>query len=77
MDVKYEYDQGPRYGWASIDVGDSTSSLIIIHGSAGGSRGFIYDGEDMVPTCICSARHASECACPNVPWSYTDEDWDH
>jgi hypothetical protein len=69
MNVSYQYDQDPRYGWAEIDVGDSKDSLIVVSGNFGGSLGFTFDGEKMVPTCICNARYSGECCCPNVSWS--------
>lgn len=62
MQVSYEYDQDPRYGWASIDVSDHVEPLIIIHDETG-SHGFIYSDGEMKPTCICSAWNESECAC--------------
>ena len=68
MKVSYEYDQDPRYGWISIDVGDNKETLIVVHGADGGSRGFTFDGENMMQTCICHAYSASECACPGVSW---------
>jgi len=65
--VSYQYDQDPRYGWADIDMGDRAEVLIVVHGPSG-SRGFLCDGKTMTPTCICSARCARECGCPDVSW---------
>lgn len=67
MIVQLEYDQDHRHGWASINVGDSTSELIIIR-SDNGSYGFTFDGENMIPTCTCSAWSSSVCCCNNVRW---------
>ena len=67
MKVSYEYDIDPRYGWARIEVGASNNSLIIME-TDNGSIGFTFDGEAMIPSCICSAWSASECCCPNVGW---------
>lgn len=67
MTVAYEYDMDPRYGWASIDVGNVSEPLIVVHGKSG-SFGFTFRDGQMVPTCICYAYEASECACPNVSW---------
>lgn len=68
MKVSYEFDQDPRYGWASIDVEGKEDALIIVHGAEGGSHGFIFRGGEMIPSCFCSARNEGECACPNVEW---------
>ena len=68
MKVKYEYDQDPRYGWASVDLEEKTSGLIVVHCPEKGSRGFTFDDGKMVPTCICHAWKQSECSCPNVDW---------
>lgn len=73
-DVKYEYDQDPRYGWASVDIGSKKSILIVVHSEKHGSLGFQFEDGEMVPTCICSARYAGECACPNVSWEESDYD---
>lgn len=62
MKVSYEYDQDPRYGWASIDLENDREPLIIIH-SEDGSHGFTYSDGMMIPTCICSAWCESECGC--------------
>ena len=72
MKVKYAYDQDPRYGWVNVDIGDEKEVLIIVYSEEDGSRGFTYGNGEMVPTCICSARTASECACPNVYWGSDD-----
>ena len=68
MKVSYEFDQDPRYGWASIDVEGEEDSLIIIHGGERGPHGFTFKDGDMIPTCICSAWYEHECSCPNVDW---------
>jgi hypothetical protein len=68
MKVSYEYDQDPRYGWASIDVGGDREPLIVVHSEDSGSRGFIYKNGEMIPTCICSAWDASECSCSGLIW---------
>jgi hypothetical protein len=62
MKVSFVYDQDPRYGWASVDLGDSDKGLIIVH-TAEGSKGFTYSDGKMEPTCICSAWSEDECAC--------------
>jgi hypothetical protein len=74
MKVEFEYDQDPRYGWASIDIGEKTNSLIIVHSLEYGSRGFEFRNGKITPTCICSAWNEGECACPGVDWHTTDED---
>ena len=68
MKVNYEYDQDPRYGWASIDLEESKDGLIIIHGSEVGSMGFTFKDGIMISTCICHAWSEDECACPSVEW---------
>ena len=60
--VSFEYGQDPRYGWASIDLGDSDTGLIIVHTDEG-SKGFTYIDGEMKPTCICSAWSENECSC--------------
>lgn len=69
MKVSYEYDQDPRYGWASIDLEGATTGLIIIH-TESGNRGFNFSERDgtMTPTCICNAWYSGECCCPDVDW---------
>lgn len=67
MKVKHEYDQDPRYGWASIETGESGECLIVVHDNTG-SHGFTYANGEMKPTCICSAWNADECACEGVDW---------
>jgi hypothetical protein len=68
MIVKYEYDQDPRYGWASIDVTETKNPLIIIH-TDGGSKGYTLDeNNDLILTCICHASNEDECACVGVNW---------
>lgn len=74
MIVKYEYDQDPRYGWASVDVSEDSNPLIVVHTSSG-SKGYTLNSDDqLVPTCICHAYSASECACPDVTWECWDDD---
>lgn len=69
MKASIEFDQDPRYGWASIDLEGKTTGLIIVQ-TCKGSVGFNFVERDnsMVPTCICSAWYPSECSCPNVEW---------
>lgn len=69
MKVSYQYDQDPRYGWASIEVEGKNDNLVIIHSPEYGSLGFEFKNGEMVPTCICSAWDRDECACPNVEWN--------
>ena len=73
MKASYEFDQDPRYGWASVDLEGAPDGLVIIH-AANGSHGFTYSDGEMTPTCICNAWSDSECACPNVIWDTTQED---
>jgi hypothetical protein len=61
--VTHEYDQDPRYGWASVDIGMARKVLVVIHSDSGGSQGFNYYDGEMTPTCLCNAWSASECAC--------------
>jgi hypothetical protein len=61
--VTHEYDQDPRYGWASVDIGMAKEVLVVIHSESGGSRGFNYYDGEMTPTCLCNAWSTSECAC--------------
>jgi hypothetical protein len=64
--VSYEYDQDPRYGWASIDVTESRNPLIIVY-TTKGSRGYTVNTKGfLVPTCICSATTRGECGCVGV-----------
>jgi hypothetical protein len=70
MKVSFEYDQDPRYGWAFIDLGDSSEGLIIIRTDEG-SKGFMYTDGEMKPTCICSAWSRNECACGGWEDAYT------
>ena len=65
MKVSCEYDQDPRYSWASIDVEGHREPLIVIH-CEDGSYGFIFKDGEMLPTCICSARSEYECSCDNM-----------
>ena len=67
MKVKYEYDQDPRYGWASIDLEDNGLGTIIIRDGSK-THGFEYSDGEMKPICICNAWHSFECACENVDW---------
>ena len=70
MQVSRQYDQDPRYDWASIDLEGATTGLIIIHTSSG-SLGYVFSERDetFTPTCICNAWYSHECCCPNVDWS--------
>ena len=72
MKVGFDYDQDPRYGWASIDLSGATTALVVIH-SDRGSEGFNYCRGQMVPTCICSAWSEGECSCVNLPPDYWSE----
>ena len=72
MLVTHEYDQDPRYGWASIDLEGAKEALIVVHGERG-SHGFMFKDDSMVPTCICSAWNEDECSCPNVEWRNSDD----
>lgn len=72
MQVSYQYDQDPRYGWASIQIEKGERCLIVVHDETG-SHGFSYENGEMTPTCICSAWNASECACPGVAWDDEQE----
>lgn len=66
MIVSHEHDQDPRYGWASINIGEKKSALIVVHSDEHGSLGFRFEDGEMRPTCICASRTASGCSCPNV-----------
>ncbi len=68
MKVSYEYDQDPRYGWASIDLEDSEAGLIVVSDEFDRCYGFKFFQGVMRPTCICNAWSENECACPNVDW---------
>jgi len=74
MKVSYEHDRDPRYGWASVDIGERSDALIVVHSQEFGSRGFKFRDGEMTPTCICSAWNESECACPGVEWSNQDKE---
>lgn len=63
MKVSYEHDGDQRYGWASVDIEDAKTVLIVVHGD-GASRGFTYSDGGMTPACICQAYEDSECGCP-------------
>lgn len=76
MKVSYEYDQDPRYGWASISVDGEVENLIVVHTEEGGSYGFSFCDGEMTPTCICHAYSESECACPNVVWTHYTQQGD-
>jgi len=69
--VSHEYDQDPRYGWASIDFDGQTTGLVVVHTSSG-SLGFAFSERDqtMKPTCICSAWSQGECSCPHLDVEY-------
>lgn len=69
MKVTFEHDQDPRYGWVSVDIGEKTSALIVVHSEQYGSRGFEFRDGQMTPTCICHAWNEAECACPDVDWT--------
>jgi len=75
MKVSYEYDQDPRYGWASVSLDGATTGLIVVH-TERGSFGFNFVERDgtMRPTCLCSAWNEGECTCPGVDWSNQDEE---
>lgn len=60
--VSWQYDQDPRYGWASINIGDDSEILIVVHDETG-SHGFTYANGEMTPTCLCNAWSADECGC--------------
>lgn len=70
MKVSFQYNQDPRYGWASVDLEWETTGLIIVQ-TRSGSVGFNFVELDnsMVPTCICSAHNEGECSCPHVDWA--------
>ncbi len=70
VDVKYEYDNDPKYGWVSINQNDSKEITIVVHSEEHGSLGYKFTDGEMLPICICSAYCPSECSCPNV--SYED-----
>jgi hypothetical protein len=73
MKVDYQYDQDPRYGWASIDVSEDKNPLIVIH-TASGSKGYTVNSDDeLVGTCICHAYYSGECGCTNLPKGYWRE----
>ena len=72
MRVEYEFDQDPRYGWASINLEGQTTGLIVVHCENSGSRGFTFCKGVMTPTCICHAWNKSECSCPDVEWPDID-----
>lgn len=69
MKVDYLYDMDPRYGWASIDLEESKTGLIVIHGP-NGSEGFEYSDGEMKPVCICHAYYEGECSCSHLPHDY-------
>lgn len=73
MKVRFEHDQDPRYGWASIDLEEKSEGLIIVHSLEHGSLGFEFSDGDMVPTCICAAWTKDECSCP-VDWGGTEDE---
>lgn len=62
MIVSHEYDQDPRYGWASVDLDGQTTGLIVVYDN-GRSYGFNYCKGKMTPTCLCNAWNESECSC--------------
>lgn len=69
MKVSRQYDQDPRYDWASIDLDGATTGLVVIH-DAGRSLGFNYHNGEMHPTCICAAWSRDECTCSHLPHDY-------
>ena len=72
--ISYLYDQDPRYGWFDVQLPETKNNFeIVVHGFENGSLGFTFDGENFVPTCICSAWNVSECSCPNVSWGDENE----
>lgn len=77
MRVTYEYDNDPRYGWASVDLEEKTTGLVIVHSNRG-SLGFRFNEREMSmePTCICSARRRHECSCPHLDTSYWSDSVD-
>lgn len=72
MKVSYQFDQDPRYGWASIETERGKSCLIVVHDETG-SHGFDYADGKMTPACICNAWTESECVCPGVVWADENE----
>ena len=71
MKCSHQYDQDPRYGWASVDLEGETTALLIIHTDKG-SLGFNFSERDqsMTPTCICYAYSQPECSCPHLEPDY-------
>lgn len=71
MKVSHQYDQDPRYGWASIDLDGQTTGLIVVH-TEKGSFGFNFSEREgtMTPTCICAAWSQSECSCTHLGPDY-------
>jgi hypothetical protein len=65
--VSIEHDQDPRYGWVRVELTGNTAGLIIVDVD-NECYGFEFKDGLMTPTCICRARSARECACPNDPW---------
>ena len=63
------HNEGPRGGWASIDLENKTDGLIIITSGDGSCDGFTYCDGEMIKTCICNAYEESECGCGGVDWS--------
>jgi hypothetical protein len=65
--LSYDYDLDPRYGWVRVDTNDRKELLFVVD-----NNGFTYKDGEMTPTCICYARYASECGCPNMMgrWEY-------
>lgn len=70
LNVSFQYDLDPRYGWAHIDVISGNETLVVISDKDDISYGFTYFKGEMRPTCICAAREPSECGCYNVTWDY-------
>jgi len=63
MNCSYEYDQDPRYGWVSVNMGDKKEGLIVVQDEGGVCYGFTYSDGKMVATCICNAYSKAECGC--------------
>lgn len=74
MRAEIQYDQDPRYGWASIDLDGATTGLIVVH-TERGSFGFNFVERDatMRPTCTCGAWEESECGCTHLDPDYWSE----
>lgn len=71
MPASFRYDQDPRYGWFDIDLSGVRNKKVLIVIDNNGYE-FNRDTLEMVPTCVCYARHSSECCCNNLPDDYWD-----